>query len=44
MKFNEDTLVQKTTADYLQQNLDWKSVYAYNDETFGLGKPAGPDE
>jgi len=32
---NEDTLVQQTTADYLKNNLDWDSVYAYNQETFG---------
>lgn len=33
--FNEDTLVQQTTADYLQDELGWESVYAYNSETFG---------
>ena len=32
MPFTEDSLVQKTTADYLEQNLGWKSVYAYNNE------------
>jgi len=32
---NEDTLVQQTTTDYLKNNLDWNSVYAYNQETFG---------
>ncbi|MBU4209857.1 type I restriction endonuclease subunit R [Patescibacteria group bacterium] len=32
---NEDTLVQQTTADYLQDSLNWESVYAYNQETFG---------
>jgi type I restriction enzyme, R subunit len=41
MKFNEDTLVQKTTADYLHQNLHWKSAYAYNDEDFGPGSLLG---
>ena len=35
MKFNEDTLVQKTTADYLHHNLGWESIYSYNDEDFG---------
>ncbi len=34
-QYTEDTLVQQTTADYLQQALDWDSVYAYNNETFG---------
>jgi type I restriction enzyme, R subunit len=33
--FNEDTLVQATTADYLEEQLKWESVYAYNNETFG---------
>ncbi len=32
---NEDTLVQQTTTDYLQDKLGWESVYAYNQETFG---------
>ncbi|MEK9685591.1 MAG: type I restriction endonuclease, partial [Rhodospirillaceae bacterium] len=32
---NEDTLVQQTTADYLQHPLGWESVYAYNNETYG---------
>lgn len=32
---NEDTLVQATTADYLEQQLGWESVFAYNNETFG---------
>ncbi len=31
----EDALVQQTTADYMEQQLGWKSVYAYNTETFG---------
>lgn len=32
---NEDTLVQATTADYLEEQLKWESVFAYNQETFG---------
>jgi type I restriction enzyme R subunit len=35
VRFNEDTLVQQTTADYLRDELGWESIYAYNDETFG---------
>ena len=35
MKFDEDNLVQKTTADYLRDHLGWESVFAYNEETFG---------
>jgi len=33
--YTEDTLVQQTTADYLEQHLGWRSVYAWNDEDFG---------
>ena len=32
---NEDTLVQKTTIEYLKNQLGWNSVYAHNQETFG---------
>jgi type I restriction enzyme R subunit len=31
---NEDTLVQQTTAEYLEQQLGWESVYTYNNEDF----------
>lgn len=41
--YTEDTLVQQTTADYLEQQLEWKSVYAYNDEDFGPGSLLGRD-
>jgi type I restriction enzyme R subunit len=33
----EDNLVQQTTADYLEQQLGWESIYAYNNEDFGQG-------
>ena len=33
--YTEDTLVQQTTAEYLQQQLGWESIYAYNNEDFG---------
>ena len=33
--YSEDTLVQQTTAEYLEERLGWKSVYAYNKEDFG---------
>ncbi len=33
--YTEDTLVQQTTAEYLEQVLGWRSVYAYNTEDFG---------
>ena len=35
MSYTEDTLVQQTTADYLERQLGWESVYAYNSEDFG---------
>jgi len=30
MLYNEDTLVQQTTAEYLEQKLGWQSFYACN--------------
>ena len=33
--YTEDNLVQLTTADYLERQLGWQSIYAYNTETFG---------
>ena len=33
--YTEATLVQQTTAEYLQRQLGWDSVYAYNNEDFG---------
>ncbi len=41
MNYTEDTLVQQTTADYLEQQLGWDSVYAYNNEDFGPGSLLG---
>ncbi len=32
--YTEDTLVQQTTANYLEQQLGWQSVLAYNHEDF----------
>ncbi len=32
--YTEDTLVQQTTAEYLERQLGWQSVYAYNNEIF----------
>jgi hypothetical protein len=34
--YTENTLVQQTTAEYLEQQLGWESIYAYNNEDFGL--------
>ena len=33
--YTEETLVQQTTAEYLEQTLGWRSVYAHNTEDFG---------
>ncbi len=41
--FKEDTLVQQTTADYLEKELGWESVYAFNTETFGPAGTLGRD-
>lgn len=35
MHYTEGTLVQQTTAEYLELKLGWQSVYAYNNEDFG---------
>jgi type I restriction enzyme, R subunit len=40
--YTEDTLVQQTTAEYLQQELGWESVYAYNNEVFLSNPHSGP--
>jgi len=40
--FSEASLVQQTTADYLQKELGWDSVYAYNNEDFGPDSLLGP--
>ena len=42
-EYTEDTLVQQTTAEYLEQELGWESVYAYNNETFGPDGTLGRD-
>jgi len=39
--YTEDTLVQQTTAEYLERQLGWQSVYAYNNEDFGPGSLLG---
>ena len=45
--YTEDTLVQQTTADYLEQQLGWESVYAHSREDFGpdslLGRASDRD-
>ncbi|MDZ7725313.1 MAG: type I restriction endonuclease subunit R [candidate division KSB1 bacterium] len=45
--YTEDNLVQRTTAEYLKNELKWDSVYAYNREDFGpdslLGRASDRD-
>lgn len=38
---SEDRLVQKTFADHLEKVLKWDSVYAWNEESFGLDGTLG---
>ena len=38
---SEDRLVQATFAEHLEQVLGWDSIYAWNQETFGLGGTLG---
>lgn len=38
MNYTEHTLVQQTTADYLEQKIAAESVYAYNNEDFGTDR------
>lgn len=38
---SEDRLVQATFAEHLEHVLGWDSVYAWNEETFGLDGTLG---
>src|SRR5713101_6092264 len=38
---SEDRLVQATLANHLAEKLGWDSIYAWNQETFGLGGTLG---
>ena len=35
LRYTEDNLVQRTTAEYLAEQLGWESVYAHNHEDLG---------
>ena len=39
---SEDRLVQPTFAEFLKEELDWESVYAWNNEAFGPDGTLGP--
>ena len=39
--YSEDQLIQKSTADFMEQELGWKSVYAFDQETLGVNGTLG---
>ena len=39
--YSEDKLVQESTADFLEKELGWKSIYAFDQETLGLNSTLG---
>ena len=41
LEYSEDKLVQQTTAKYLEDNLDWTSIYAYDKEDYGTDSLLG---
>ena len=39
--YSEDQLIQKSTADFMEKELGWKSVYAFDQETLGANGTLG---
>ncbi len=39
--YSEDKLVQESTADFLEKELGWKSIYAFDQETLGVNGTLG---
>ena len=39
--YSADKLVQESTADFLEKELGWKSIYAFDQETLGLNGTLG---
>ena len=39
--YSEDQLIQKSTAEFLEKELGWKSIYAYDQETLGANGTLG---
>ncbi len=39
--YSEDQLIQKSTADFMEQELGWKSVYAFDQEIIGINGTLG---
>ena len=33
--YSEDQLIQKSTADFMEKELGWTSIYAYDKEVLG---------
>ena len=39
--YSEDQLIQKSTADFMEKELGWKSIYAFDQETLGANGTLG---
>ena len=39
--YSEDQLIQKSTADFMEKELGWTSIYAYDQEKLGPGGTLG---
>ena len=39
--YSEDQLIQKSTAEFLEKELGWKNVYAFDQETLGMNGTLG---
>ena len=39
--YSEDQLIQKSTADFMEKELGWTSIYAYDKEVLGIGGTLG---
>ena len=39
--YSEDRLIQKSTAEFMERELGWKSVYAYDQEVMGQNGTLG---
>ena len=39
--YSEDQLIQKSTAEFMEKELGWKSVYAFDQETLGANGTLG---
>ena len=39
--YSEDLLIQKSTADFMEKELGWKSIYAFDQETLGANGTLG---